>query len=115
MKIKGSWEFGGVSIPGYWLFDPYSADKKRFVCTKAGWMKLRSIKCREASGKCQLRLIGCPVDVPFDMGDLHHTGKHGRGIGGSWRDDRETVWIDRQNCHPKAEKQRTGTRWTVEA
>ena len=112
MKVKGHWEFAGVQIPGFWYDDKTSPDGKRFVCTKYGWGKLRSVKCRAADQKCQLRLPGCPINVPFDVGDLHHTGKHGRGIGGLWRDDRETVWIDRKNCHPKAEKERTGSRWS---
>jgi hypothetical protein len=44
--------------------------------------------------------------------DLHHTGKHGRGLSGAFRDDR-FVEICCRICHRKAENKRTGTRWTL--
>jgi hypothetical protein len=110
MKIRGEWKFGDVSIPGFWIDDVASPDGKRFVATDHGWDKLRAAKCAVALSRCTLRIKGCQFWTYLDSGELHHTGKHGRGHGGSWRDDRETAWTC-QSCHQKAERERTGTRW----
>jgi hypothetical protein len=110
MRIKDSWDFDGVSIPGYWIHDNASPDGLRFRSTKYGWAKLRAAKCEAAESRCQLRLEGCLHWAHINAGELHHTGAHGRGIGGSWREDRETVWTCKK-CHEKAESVRQGPRW----
>jgi len=110
IKVKGTIEFDGEKIPGHWIDDPASPDQKRFVATKHGYRKLRIAKCHAALQRCTLQGPGCRIKAPFHAGELHHTGPHGRGSGGSWRDDRHTVWTCRP-CHDREEMKRNGLKW----
>jgi len=110
VRVRGDWEFDGQSIPGSWFHDPQSEDGLRFVASKFGYRKLRMAKCHAAYERCTIQGPQCVVKAPLHKGELHHTGKHGRGAGGAYRDDRFTDWTCRP-CHDWKEKQRTGSRW----
>jgi hypothetical protein len=107
MKSRGHWEYAGVKIPGHWINDKTSPDGKRFVATAHGWSMLRVAKYRVTGGTCHLRHPGCLVRMTLDSSDLHHTGVHGRGLGGSWRDDRVTE-IACRPCHRWKEHRKDG-------
>ena len=108
MRVKGKWIFAGESIPGDWITDETKPDNKRFEASEHGYKKLRRLKCQIAYSCCTVMNDGCRVSAMLHKGELHHPG--GRGLGGSKRDDRETVWTCR-HCHEIEEKKRTGTRW----
>lgn len=84
MKVKGEWE----RIPGWWLDDLASPDKKRFIATHYGWDQVRERVKEIAKGRCELNLSEHCAGATLYL-DTHH--RRGRGTGGSKRDDR--IWI----------------------
>ena len=107
MKIKGEFEFAGVSIPGHWI-------GSRFIATKYGWKLLRIAKCREAKELCQLNHFGCLLRATLESGELHHTDPRGRGMGGSRRNDVETKWACKP-CHAVETEAKSGLRFSKES